>query len=176
LIRVAAFLLFTLLLGCSAVPSPGPADRLQTLAAQGQIQEDAPVKATAQITIHASPEKVWGLLTRIDDWPKWQATISAAKIDGPLQPGTRFTWTSGNAKIESRIALVRTNQQIGWTGTAFKAHAVHIWTLEPLPDGNTLVKTTESMDGFLLKLFYSSKDLAASHKVWLDALKRKAEE
>jgi len=47
-----------------------------------------------------------------------------------------------------------------------------------MPDGGTLVKTTESMDGFLLTLrvFYSSSDLALSHKTWLEALKRKAEQ
>jgi hypothetical protein len=56
--------------------------------------------------------------------------------------------------------------------------AIHVWNLESLADGGTLVRTTESRDGFMLKLrfLYPSEDLAKSHKVWLQALKRKAEQ
>ncbi len=57
---------------------------------------------------------------------------------------------------------------------AFGARAIHVWNLKLLPDGYTLVTTAESMDGLMLRAF--SKDLAKSHKVWLEALKHKAEE
>jgi polyketide cyclase/dehydrase/lipid transport protein len=57
-------------------------DRLEKLAADGQIQEDAAVKASSEITIHAPPEIAWHLLTDINNWPKWQSTISAAKSPG----------------------------------------------------------------------------------------------
>src|ERR1700722_12092670 len=80
-----------------------PMDRLEKLAADGHIQEDAAVKASSEITIHASPENVWHILTDIDNWPKWQSTISASKISGPLKPGTAFVWTTGGTQIKSRI-------------------------------------------------------------------------
>jgi uncharacterized protein YndB with AHSA1/START domain len=54
-------------------------DRLEKLAANGQIQENATVKVSTEITIRASPEKVWHLLTDIDDCHKWESTISAAQ-------------------------------------------------------------------------------------------------
>jgi len=38
-----------------------------------------------------------------------------------------------------------------------------------------LVKTEESMNGFLLSLFYSSKKLEQSDQRWLDRLKLAAE-
>src|ERR1700721_416143 len=38
------------------------------LAAQGMIDESAPVKAMVQIIIQAPPAKIWGLLTNIKDW------------------------------------------------------------------------------------------------------------
>lgn len=167
--------LFLILLTCVA-QAVGPGDHIEELAASGHIQEDAPVKASSEITIHAAPEKVWHLLTDIDNWPKWQSTISSAHINGAVEPGTRFSWTNGGAKIESRIAVVDPGMELVWTATAYKARAIHIWQLQPLPDGGTMVKTSESMNGFLLRVFYSSKDLAKSHKVWLEALKRKAEE
>jgi uncharacterized protein YndB with AHSA1/START domain len=152
-----------------------PMDRLQKLAADGKIDENAAVKASSEITIHASPENVWHLLTDIDNWPKWQSTISAAKINGPLESGSTFEWTNGGTEIKSRIALARPVTQLAWTGIAHKARAIHVWNLQPLPDGGTLVKTIESMDGFMLKLFYSSDDLAKSQRLWLDALKHRAE-
>jgi hypothetical protein len=151
-------------------------DRIEKLAANGQIQENAPVKASSEIVIHASPETIWRLLTDIDKWPSWQSTISTARIDGPLEPGTTFVWTNGGPKIKSRIALAHPITQLVWTGTIFGARAIHMWNLQALPNGGTLVKTTESMDGFMLKVFYSSNDLAKSHQVWLEALKRKAEQ
>jgi hypothetical protein len=143
-------LLFLALLTTPA-NAQSPMDRLEKLAADGQIQENAAVKASSEITIHASPENVWHLLTDIDNWPKWQSTISAAKINGPLESGTAFVWTSGGTQIKSRIALARPVTQLAWTGTAYRARAVHVWNLQLLPDGDTLVKTTESMDGFYVE-------------------------
>ncbi len=172
--RVITFLFFALL--TDPANSQSAMDRLEKLAAEGQIQENAPVKATSQITIHASPEKIWSILADIDNWPKWQTTISAVTVSGPLEPGTTFVWTTGGTKIKSRIAIVHPVTQLGWTGIAHGARAIHIWSLQPLTGGDTLVKTTESMDGFMLKVFYNSRDLAKSHKLWLDALKRRAEQ
>ena len=162
----------------TAANAQKPADHLDELAASGQIHENAPVKASAEITIHASPEKVWHLLTDIDNWPKWLSIVSAAKINGPLEAGMTFAWSEGGSKIKSRIALVHPVTELVWTGTTFGARGIHVWNLQSLPDGCTLVKTSESLDGFLLRLkvFYSSKDLAKLHRVWLDALKQKAEE
>lgn len=167
-----------LFLAVFAVPanSQGQMTRSEKLASNGQIQENAPVKASSEIVIHASAETVWRLLTNIDEWPTWQSTISSAKINGPLEPGTTFVWTSGRSKIKSRVVVVHPVTQLVWTGVTFGATAIHVWNLQSIPDGGTLVKTTESMDGFMLKVFYSSKDLAMSHKIWLDALKRKAEQ
>ena len=156
--------------------SASSAQQLERLAAKGQVQEDAPVQAADEVTIHASPEKVWQLLSGIREWPQWQANVSAVQINGPLAAGTVFTWKNGSTKITSRLALVEPGRRIAWTGKALGAHAVHLWTLEALPDGETRVKTSESMDGFMLKRFYSSKELADSLRVWLEALKHKAEE
>jgi len=145
------------------------------LARSGQIREDAPVKASLEITIHASIEKVWLLLTDVKGWPKWQTDISTAEMVGPLQAGTTFSWTTGGTHIKSRLALVRPNDQFAWTGTAFGATAIHVWKLSRLADDQTLVKTDESMHGFLLTLFYSSKKLEETDQRWLDRLKLAAE-
>jgi uncharacterized protein YndB with AHSA1/START domain len=145
------------------------------LARSGKIREDAPVKASLEITIHAPIEKVWLLLTDVRGWPKWQTDISTAEMPGPLQAGTTFSWTTGGTHIKSRLALVEPYDQFAWTGTAFGATAIHVWKLSRLADGHTIVRTDESMHGFLLSLFYSSKKLEETDKRWLDLLKLAAE-
>lgn len=81
-------------------------DHLDQLARSGNIQENAPVKASLEITVNAPPERVWALLTDVKSWPRWQRDISKSGISGPLQSGTSFSWTAGT-DIRSRIALVQ---------------------------------------------------------------------
>lgn len=148
--------------------------RRERLASNGAIQDSAPIKTSLDTVIQAPPEKVWGILTDVNDWPKWQSSISEARINGPLQAGTSFTW-NGGMRIKSRLALVEPNERLAWTGAAMGAHAIHVWNLERLPGHRTRVKVDESMSGFLLTLFYSSKELEASDQLWLDRLKLESE-
>ena len=150
-------------------------NRDEALANTGQIDDHAALKASSEIFIAAPIDKVWSLLVGINEWPKWQPDISAAKIAGPVKEGTEFKWTTGGAKITSRLALVKPDEELAWTGTALRTTAIHVWQLRAAPSGGTLVNTKESMHGFMLKLFYSCKDLEKTQKAWLDALKREAE-
>jgi hypothetical protein len=74
--------------------------------------------------------------------------------------------------IHSTIRLFDPDRTIGWTDRAFHIHAIHVWTLSPLPDGRVLVKTRESMDGGLVGRFYSSRELLESDKMWSEHLKK----
>ena len=57
----------------------------------------------------------------------------------------------------------------------FHLHAIHCWTLSLLPDDEVLVKTRESMDGWLISRIYSSPELLESDQRWLAQLKQAAE-
>jgi uncharacterized protein YndB with AHSA1/START domain len=145
------------------------------LAAAGTIDEQAPVKASAQILIQAPPAKIWGLLTNIQAWPTWQPDISAATIEAAPALAAPFTWSTGGTRIHSTIRLFDPERAIGWTGRAFHIHAIHLWTLSPQPDGRVLVATHESMDGWLVDRFYSSRELQEADQKWLGYLKKAAE-
>lgn len=54
-------------------------------------------------------------------------------------------------------------------------HAVHCWTLSAFPDDAVLVRTQESMAGWLIERMYSSADLVRSDQRWLAQLKQAAE-
>ena len=147
---------------------------LDDLARQGMVDSAAPIQASLKIVVSAPPDVVWRILAGISQWPEWQTAITTADIAGPVAPGTEFTWKAGMT-VHSRLALVEPDTRLAWTGSALMAHAIHIWTLQPVAGGKTLVKTRESMDGFLLTHFYSSKNLAEADQLWLESLKTRAE-
>ncbi len=149
-------------------------DRLEDLALNGQINAAAPIQASLQVVVNAPPAVVWHLLTDINNWPRWQSAIATASIKGPIAPGTTFHWKSGMS-ITSKIAQVDPGRRFTWTGSAMMAHVIHTWTIQLRPGGGTLLETKESMDGSLLTLVYSSKELEKADQLWLDSLKRTAE-
>ena len=170
----AKLLIFAFVMTGLTACSASKFDR-ETLAAHGMIDEHAPVKATVQIAIQAPPEKIWGLLTNIKEWAAWQPEISNVEIQAAAGVTVPFTWSTGGTTIHSTIRLFDPYRTVGWTGRAFHIHAIHIWTLSPLPDGRVLVETRESMDGWLVDRFYSSRELRESDKKWLEHLKTAAE-
>ena len=164
------YVLMVVLAGCTE-----SAANRNRLAAQGLIQEDAPVKAAAEIAIAAPAHKIMGLLTNISDWPQWQRDISKATVHGSTAIGSRFVWSTGGMDIHSTIQLVDPERSICWTARMLHIYAIHCWTWSVLPDDKVLVKTRESMDGWLISRIYSSPELLQSAQRWLAQLKQAAE-
>ncbi len=140
------------------------------------INEEAPVKCSKSISINASSEKVWEIMTNINSWADWQTEISKPKLNGELKPQTTFEWKTGAAKIHSILHTVEPGKQFGWTGKTFGMFAIHNWTIIE-KDGKTEVSVEESMEGFFAKLLKGTfnKSLENSMQNWLDLLKRECE-
>jgi hypothetical protein len=55
-------------------------------------------RAAPVIAVHdrhrGTVDTVWRLHTDVNAWPRWQTDITAAQIDGALEPGVSFDWTS----------------------------------------------------------------------------------
>jgi uncharacterized protein YndB with AHSA1/START domain len=140
------------------------------------INDKAPVKSSKTITINASSEKVWTVMTNIENWATWQTEISNSKLNGELKPETTFDWKTGGAKIHSTLHTVEPFKHFGWTGRTFAMFAIHNWTLTE-KDGKTTVAVDESMEGFLAKLLKKSfnKNLEKGMQTWLDLMKKECE-
>lgn len=136
----------------------------------------APVSCRKSIFIKASPEKVWAVLTDINNWATWQTDISKPALKGALQSGTTFDWKTGGARIHSTLHTVEPGSRFGWTGKTFGMYAVHNWTLTNVPEGTEVV-VEETMEGLLARLFKQSfnRNLAIGMQHWLDLLKKESE-
>jgi hypothetical protein len=81
------------------------------------IDTDAPVRAHHETDINAPLETVWRLQTDVNSWPAWQTEITAARLNGPFQPGSSFTWTSYGLTVTSTIYAVAERARTLWGGT-----------------------------------------------------------
>jgi len=141
-----------------------------------KINQEAPVVQTEEISISESPETVWNILTDIDNWDQWNDRIKNPKIQGKLEAGSTFIWTSNGSKIKSTIHTVSPFKMFGWSGKAFGVDAIHNWYLEPTETG-TKVQVKESMEGWIIQLIKKSmnKKLADDMEYWLEQLKIESE-
>lgn len=141
-----------------------------------KINENAPVKQKNQIVINAAPEKVWTVLTDINQWVSWNKKITKAQAPETQKVGVHFDWKVNGVSIKSTLHTVDPHKAFGWSGTTFGGSAIHNWYLTPQGTG-TLVKVEESMEGWLMSLFKNkmNKDLAKDMQFWLDMLKRESE-
>jgi uncharacterized protein YndB with AHSA1/START domain len=139
------------------------------------VNRNAPALAEAETYINAPVELVWQVQSAIESWPSWNRKVESVHMEGPLQPGTTFRWKSG-ANIISVLQEVTPSVRIGWTGKAFGIRALHIWEFKG-QDGTTHVKTAESFDGWLAKLFpgLMRKTLRDSLKEAIASLKTECE-
>jgi uncharacterized protein YndB with AHSA1/START domain len=140
------------------------------------INPNAPVKCSKSIVINAKPEKVWSILTDINNWSNWQKDISKSKLNDSLQVNSTFEWKTGGAKIHSTLHTVEPFTRLGWTGRTMGMYAIHNWTLTD-NDGKTRVEVEESMEGFLASVlkFMFNKNLEKSIGKWLELLKKECE-
>lgn len=167
---------YAVLMGCVFLTACGPSEgKLSTLGHAREVEENGPVKASANVIIDAPVERVWTLLVEVPSWPHWQPEVSSATLDGSFEEGTSFTWTTGDNKIQSRIVLVEPEKAVAWTGRVSVAKAVHVLTLTAMDPHKTMVESNESMDGLMLSWFYSSADLKTSEETLLKNLKVAAE-
>lgn len=140
------------------------------------INEHAPAIASSQVFINASIDTVWGILTDINNWTKWQTNVTKAIVHGDIRQGTKFEWKAGGLSFKSKIHTSNPMSMFGWTGTTLGASAVHNWFFESRDNG-TEVRVEESLQGVFPRLFsnYFQKNLKSGVIKNLRELKSAAE-
>ena len=137
------------------------------------IDRKAPVQCELDISIDASPKKVWAVLSKVSDWHNWMDMISASRLEGELTPGSIVYWSSAGMDIRSRLAEVNAGRRLAWQGTDGAHVGIHIWDLKPQGNG-TLLRNSESIHGAENPADHQEK-LIAALTYWNQALKTKVE-
>ena len=136
----------------------------------------APVVSKHQVVIDAPLAVVWNLHTDVNDWTTWQTDITDAHIEGQMQPGNSFEWTSYNFPVRSTVYEVTDSQRVLWGGTADGITGIHEWLFAETPKG-VQVTTTESFSGEPVDADPAAMQgmLDSSLSAWLAHLKLAAE-
>jgi hypothetical protein len=142
------------------------------------IDRTAPVIARHEIDINAPLDTVWRLHTDVNNWPAWQADITAARLDdGPFEPGNSFTWTSyGYFTVISTIYAVAERARTLWGGPRQGIMGTHEWLFTQTPTG-VHVATHESFSGQPVQADITGTQSALDKSLidWLGHLKATAE-
>ena len=140
------------------------------------INKDAPVKSHAEIIINAPAEKVWQILTTINDWPAWQSELTESKLNKALKEGSEFKWKAGGLSFTSQIHTIVPKIKFGWTGKTFGASAIHNWFFKEEGE-KTVIYVEESLQGVFPTLFkgYFQKNLDSGIQNNLKDLKNASE-
>jgi len=132
-----------------------------------------------KVYIHATPERVWGLLTDASGYTRWNNTVE--KIDGRIALGERVTV---HAKINPerafpvKVTAFEAPRRMVWTGGMplglFKGERT--FALEPRANGEVEFSMHEEYTGLLAGLIGRSiPDLQPAFDEFASDLKRAAE-
>ena len=140
------------------------------------IDRNAPVIAHHEIDISAPLDTVWRLQTDVNGWPAWQTDITAARLDGPFEPGNSFTWTSYGFTVTSTIYAVAERARTLWGGAGGGIMGTHEWMYSQTPRG-VHVDTHESFSGEAVQADITGMQSALDKSLtdWLRHLKAAAE-
>ena len=118
----------------------------------------------AQIDIHASPQRVWQVLTDLDTYPQWNPFMTRAH--GTLHPGQRLRIrlqpVGGRAMtLRPKVLEATPGHQLRWLGHLLVPglfDGEHRFTIQPLGDGQVRVVQQEDFRGLLVPLLARSLD------------------
>ena len=117
-----------------------------------------------EILIHATPEKVWSILTNFDNYPNWNPFIKS--IIGEVKVGNKITARieppeASGMTFKPNILIFETNKELKWLGHLLFAglfDGEHKFELIDNENGTTTFIQSEKFKGILVPLFKNQLD------------------
>ena len=118
----------------------------------------------AQIDIHASPQRVWQVLTDFGAYPQWNPFLTQAT--GTPRPGQRLTLrmqpVGGRAMtFHPTVLEAEPGRRLRWLGHLLVPgifDGEHSFTIQPLDNGQVRLVQQEDYRGLLVPLLAASLD------------------
>jgi hypothetical protein len=163
-----------------AVAAAGAA--LLLLAVLASASVDRPAKTIrSAVTVEASRETVWGILTDFEDYERWNPLITAAEGDARLGAQIEVDIHPPDSDVQElspEITILRPNRKLAWMsrevlpGISDREYEV---ILDPLGDDRVRVVMHKRFEGLLIP-FTSTAEEQVGLDLMAEALKRRAEE
>lgn len=138
----------------------------------------------SEIEIHASPERIWEILSDFKSYPEWNPFIRS--VQGTLVVGERITADLQPAgatgmKISPVLLKVDPGRELRWIGHLFIRGLVdgeHVFEIRPLGNDRCLFIQHEYFSGLLIPLIETmlNTDTARGFAEMNEALKARAEQ
>lgn len=119
---------------------------------------------STEITINATPQKVWSILTDFDNYPRWNPFIKS--ITGSPKVGNTITThiepPEGQAMtFQPKILVFEANKEFRWRGKLLIPglfDGEHVFQLIDNGNGTTTFRQSELFYGILVPLFKKMLD------------------
>jgi hypothetical protein len=149
-------------------------DKAKATKTRGAFRMDCAVNTT----IHATPDRIWALLTDAAGFPRWNSTVTS--IEGRIAEGQRLKLRVPYARervFKPRVSNVQPGRSMTWSdGMAPMFKGVRTFTLTPNGDGSTEFSMREELSGLMLPMIRGSlPDFAPVFEKYAEDLKRAAE-
>ena len=144
-----------------------------------------PIEVRNEIVIPAPAERVWDLLTNVEQWPSWyracrwvrvESAAPAASTGGSARP-VSFRWKAHPVVLRSTVVASDRPHSFAIIADARGLHADRAFTLRPTPDGlGTVVVSHETQVGLVARLgrMLLAPRLYAANQAMFDDLARAA--
>jgi|WetSurMetagenome_2_1015567.scaffolds.fasta_scaffold70509_2 hypothetical protein len=136
-------------------------------------------KIRTEITIQSTPEKVWQVLTNLDQYADWNPFLhhASGKIDLGKQVDVTFKNNGKDMVLHCIVTEVDRCRKLSWkyhVGAPFLYQGEHIFTLDTTSDGKVHFVDQENFTGLLVPFFVKENDTGGFISMD-EALKKKTE-
>jgi uncharacterized protein YndB with AHSA1/START domain len=149
-------------------------NRLNALAKEAKINENASIRDQHSIIINAPIDKVFTILKNVEEWPSWNPEITKAKASGPITEGSTFEWTHNQQKLTAEVQLFEEPTTLTWTGKTKWVKDIFVWQLDK-DENQTIVTVGASLQGAFVILVKNHQRVYNELLRWLECLKKAAE-
>lgn len=139
----------------------------------GVNDPNAPVKASGEIVVDASSQKVWEVLSDVRSWPRLRPDIDDVKVNEDIKTGSSCTLSTVGVELTLTFGLVSANRELNWVTAMPGLVMTNRYVLVPCAHGTRIV-CSETINA---PAFPELTQAALAHRiqVWLAAVKVAAE-